>query len=130
MRGFTQNQDEDHHHQQPSSSSSVRVFNELCCLVLNIIGHQQPHLLPSDTPNSNSMVSSSSSSKQISASGFACLLLGISLTLMLCGSVTFLIGFILMPWVVGFLFLCYLLGLGRAILCPLSPKEMSAWKFS
>ncbi|PIA51074.1 hypothetical protein AQUCO_01100123v1 [Aquilegia coerulea] len=130
MRGFT---DQDHHHQQQqqsssSSSSSVRVFNELCSLVLNIIGYQPvpPSLVSSDI-DPNSMVSSS---KQISPSGFACLLLGISLTLMLCGSVTFLIGFILMPWVIGFLFLCYFLGLGRAILCPLSPKEMSAWNFS
>nr|CAD1839054.1 unnamed protein product [Ananas comosus var. bracteatus] len=62
--------------------------------------------------------------------GVASLLLGASLALMLCGSVTFVIGFILMPWVVGLLMVFYfvgivsnLSGMGRAILCPNSPSS-------
>jgi hypothetical protein len=66
--------------------------------------------------------------------------LGISLALMLCGSVTFFIGFILMPWVLGLVMVFYVVGiistlsmLGRSILCyataPSTPrKEIPAWK--
>ncbi|GFS33904.1 hypothetical protein Acr_00g0031160 [Actinidia rufa] len=61
----------------------------------------------------------------ISPAGFASLLLGTSLSLMLCGSVTFFIGFMLMPWVLGLVMVFYVVGiisglsmLGRAILCP------------
>ncbi|RDY11837.1 hypothetical protein CR513_03416, partial [Mucuna pruriens] len=71
---------------------------------------------------------------QITPAGFASLLLGISLALMLCGSVTFFIGFVLMPWVLGFLILFYVAGIfstlsvfGRSILCyatpPPSPRK-------
>ncbi|KAF5929885.1 hypothetical protein HYC85_000074 [Camellia sinensis] len=75
----------------------------------------------------------------ISPAGFASLLLGISLALMLCGSVTFFIGFLLMPWVLGLVMVFYVVGIvsslsmiGRAILChttsPASPrKEVPAW---
>ena len=64
----------------------------------------------------------------ISPAGFASLLLGISLSLMLCGSVTFFIGFMLMPWVLGLVMFFYVVGivsslsmLGRAILCHTNP---------
>ncbi|XP_031387271.1 uncharacterized protein LOC116200577 [Punica granatum] len=59
---------------------------------------------------------------QITPAGFASLLLGVSMSLMLCGSVTFFIGFILMPWVFGLVMMLYLAGtvsalsvLGRSI---------------
>ncbi|KAF9619291.1 hypothetical protein IFM89_006478 [Coptis chinensis] len=104
-----------------------KAFNELCTLVLNILG--SPPL------NNNTIPSSShrTLSKQVSAAEFASLLLGVSLTLMLCGSVTFMIGLLLMPWVLGLVILFYfvgvvstLSGLGRALLCPpaSSPKEI------
>ncbi|KAK7311977.1 hypothetical protein RJT34_10486 [Clitoria ternatea] len=71
---------------------------------------------------------------QITPAGFASLLLGISLALMLCGSVTFFIGFMLMPWVLGLVMVFYVAGilstlsvLGRSILCyataPPSPPR-------
>ncbi|OVA17471.1 hypothetical protein BVC80_1837g293 [Macleaya cordata] len=125
-----------------------RVFNELCSLVLSIL--RSPHL-PLSASSSSGMTSSDSSSRrippsstsQVSPAGFASLLLGISLALMLCGSVTFVIGFILMPWVLGLVMVLYLVGivsnisgLGRAILCPTvvappppSRKELSGEGF-
>lgn len=60
---------------------------------------------------------------QISPSGFASLLFGISVSMMLCGSLTLFIGFMLMPWVIGLVLVFYAVGivsafslLGRAIL--------------
>lgn len=111
-----------------------RVFYELCALLLTILRPppppplsfavaSPPPFLPARRP-------------EISPLGFASLLLGISLALMLCGSVTFVIGFILMPWILGLVMILYFLGLvsnlsglGRAILLgnPLGSlrKEMS-----
>ncbi|KAK6256253.1 hypothetical protein QUC31_017974 [Theobroma cacao] len=40
---------------------------------------------------------------RVSYAAFATLFLGISLALMLVGSVTFIIGFVIMPWVIGLL---------------------------
>lgn len=40
----------------------------------------------------------------------ASMLLGASLTMMLCGSATFLIGFVLMPWVLGLVAALYVAG--------------------
>ncbi|OVA09569.1 hypothetical protein BVC80_9101g94 [Macleaya cordata] len=106
-----------------------RVFHELCTLILGIL-RSPPSSSPipfSTSPPSNSMAPS----RQISPAGFASLLLGISLALMLCGTVTFVIGFILMPWVLGLVMVFNLVGivstlsgLGRAILCPPSRKKM------
>ncbi|XP_057508187.1 uncharacterized protein LOC130791089 [Actinidia eriantha] len=128
-----------------------RVFCELSALILNILRSPPAPIDFSD--NSTAMrpppppVSSSrrraAATPPISPAGFASLLLGISLALMLCGSVTFFIGFMLMPWVLGLVMFFYVVGivsslsmLGRAILChsnhavsPASPrKEVPAWK--
>ncbi|XP_044950103.1 uncharacterized protein LOC123399783 [Hordeum vulgare subsp. vulgare] len=77
--------------------------------------------------------------RQVTAAGVASMMLGASMALMLCGSVTFMLGFFLMPWVVGlacvFLFVGFLTnlsGIGRAILCwtaaSSSPhKDASTW---
>ncbi|XP_041014291.1 uncharacterized protein LOC121257368 isoform X2 [Juglans microcarpa x Juglans regia] len=125
-----------------------RIFYELSALVLNIL--RSP---PSPIPFSDSLPqalttspSSSSSSRrpspaaQISPAGFASLMLGISLALMLCGSVTFFIGFILMPWILGLVMVFYVAGivstlsmLGRSLLCyatapPTPRKDIPAWK--
>ncbi|GJY03037.1 zinc knuckle CX2CX4HX4C containing protein [Tanacetum coccineum] len=65
---------------------------------------------------------------QITPAGFASMLLGISLALMLCGSITFLLGFLLMPWVFGLVMLFYVCGivssltmLGRAVFSLILP---------
>lgn len=77
----------------------------------------------------------------MTAGGLASLMLGISLALMLCGSVTFFIGFMLLPWVIGLVMVFYFVGLvtsisvlGRTFLCyatsSSSPrKDFPAWKF-
>ncbi|MFQ6669146.1 hypothetical protein Gotur_034504 [Gossypium turneri] len=93
------------------------VIYELSALVLNLL--RSP---PTPVPT------------KISAVGFAWLMLGISVSLMLCGSVTFFLGFMLMPWVLGLLMFFYVAGivstismLGRSILCyamaPPSPTK-------
>ncbi|KAH0878628.1 hypothetical protein HID58_066022 [Brassica napus] len=48
-------------------------------------------------------------------SGFASLLLGISVALMLCGSLTFFIGFLLLPWVLALIIVFYVAGIVSAI---------------
>ncbi|KAG1363494.1 hypothetical protein COCNU_11G003210 [Cocos nucifera] len=130
-----------------------RLFYELCALLLTIL--RSPHLaIPSSdaspaeappSPRPPLVAAAAARSRaarrlQVSPVGFASLLLGASLALMLCGSVTFVIGFILMPWVIGLVMVFYfvgivsnLSGLGRAILCPAtrspaasSPKDISA----
>lgn len=120
---------------------SSKLLNELSALVLNIIRSPPP---PIDYPDQNPPIlrrrRTGPSFQQITPAGFASLLLGISLSLMLCGSVTFFIGFILMPWVFGLVVFLYFMGvvssismIGRAILCcnsaPPSPrKDASACK--
>ncbi|WOL15888.1 hypothetical protein Cni_G24669 [Canna indica] len=72
-------------------------------------------------------------SRAVTPAGFASFLLGASLAMVLGGSMTFLIGFFLLPWVIGLVLVLHLVGvvsnlsgLGRAILCrsaPLEPQE-------
>ena len=76
---------------QRNSQSSV--FYELSSLAMNIL--RSP---PSSIPFSDH---SPVVPTQMTPAGFASLLLGMSLALMLCGSVTFFIGFMMMPWVIG-----------------------------
>ncbi|CAL9216414.1 unnamed protein product [Arabidopsis halleri] len=129
-----------------------RVFYDLSALVLNLLrSPPMPISLPDHfpdpparirPPSSHRLSSSSPSMAHISPSGFASLLLGISVALMLCGSVTFFIGFLLMPWVIALIMVFYVAGIvsaismvGRSILCyvltPPSPsgKEISGKKF-
>ncbi|XP_062110783.1 uncharacterized protein LOC133822458 [Humulus lupulus] len=119
-----------------------RVLYELSTLVLNILrSPPSPIPFPDQSPEMPSARrSSSSAASQITPAGFASLLLGISLALMLCGSVTFFIGFILMPWVLGLVMVFYVAGivstlsmLGRSIFCyatgpPQPRKDIPAWK--
>ncbi|XAR64382.1 hypothetical protein NMG60_11024694 [Bertholletia excelsa] len=123
-----------------------RVFCELSALVLNLLrSPPSPIQLPDDSPGGQRTPPVSSSRgppslPPITPASFVSLLLGISLSMMLCGSVTFFIGFMLMPWVLGLLMVLYVIGvvsslstLGRSILChttsPASPrKEVPAWK--
>ena len=123
-----------------------KVFHELSALVLNIL-RSPPSPIPfsDDSPAPMTTIRSAAASAsrrssseaavaQITPAGFASLMLGISLALMLCGSVTFFIGFLLMPWVLGLIMVFYVAGivstisvLGRAILCyatsPPTPRK-------
>ncbi|GLT73791.1 hypothetical protein SLA2020_456260 [Shorea laevis] len=119
-----------------------RVLYELSALVLSLL--RPPTPIPftdqSPVPSRRPPTLASSATNSISPAGFAWLMLGISVSLMLCGSVTFFIGFMLMPWVIGLVMVFYVVGivsavsmLGRSILssvkAPLSPsKEIPAWK--
>uniref|UniRef100_A0A1J3IPC8 Transmembrane protein n=1 Tax=Noccaea caerulescens TaxID=107243 RepID=A0A1J3IPC8_NOCCA len=129
-----------------------RVFYDLSALVLSLLrSPPMPISLPDQFPDSpnppmrirppSHRFSSSASMAHISPSGFASLLLGISVALMLCGSVTFFIGFLLMPWVLALIMVFYVAGIvsaismaGRSILCYVltppssSGKEISEWK--
>lgn len=99
-----------------------RVLCELSALVYNLL--RSPPIV------SESPVRRSPAPAQITPAGFASLLLGISVALMLCGSVTFFIGFVLMPWVLGLVMMFYVAGivsslsvLGRSILCYATPRK-------
>ncbi|KAJ0235426.1 hypothetical protein HA466_0266070 [Hirschfeldia incana] len=129
---------------------SNRAFYDLSALVLSLLrSPPMPISLPDHFPESPvrrshrppRFSSSSLSMAHISPSGFASMLLGVSVALMLCGSVTFFIGFLLLPWVLALIVVFYVAGIvsavsmvGRAILCyvlpPPSPprKEVSEWK--
>lgn len=119
-----------------------RVFYELSALVLNLLrSPPMPLNFPDHPPPPPVAVVPSRRSpshgypqNQITPAGFASLLLGISLALMLCGSVTFFIGFMLMPWVLGLAMVFFVAGivsslsvLGRSILCyataPPTPRK-------
>ncbi|CAL5087458.1 unnamed protein product [Urochloa decumbens] len=113
----------------PADAHQSRLLYELCALLLTVLraspedgtaGAGLRPLLP----------------RRATPAGVASMLLGASMALMLCGSVTFMLGFFLMPWVVGlgcvFLFVGFvtnLSGIWRAILlwpaagCFASPKE-------
>ncbi|XP_039044781.1 uncharacterized protein LOC120184356 [Hibiscus syriacus] len=124
---------ESHRHQDQQS----RVFYELSILVMNLI--RSPPVPFTDQSSVSERRSNILDVSTISPAGFVWLMLVISVAMMLCGSVTFFIGFMLMPWVVGLLMVFYVAGivsvislLGRSIvriaLAPLSPrKHIPAW---
>ncbi|KAL5206016.1 hypothetical protein ABZP36_034225 [Zizania latifolia] len=99
-----------------AGADQSRVIYELCALLLTILRSPEEGARPWP--------------RQVTAAGLASMLLGASVALMLCGSVTFMLGFFLMPWVIGlacvFLFVGFvtnLSGIGRAILWPAAAAE-------
>ncbi|KAK8529280.1 hypothetical protein V6N13_102214 [Hibiscus sabdariffa] len=112
--------------QQQNQGQESRVY-DLLALVLNLLQLQVP-------PTSLSFSYQSPALATISPAGFAWLMLGVSVSLVLCGSVTFFIGFMLMPWVLGLVMLLYVAGVvstvsmfGRSVLryamAPLLPRK-------
>lgn len=131
--------------QRQRQDQQSRVFSELSALVLSILRSPPSTIQFSDQTSvapSMRRRRSSAGEPQITPAGFASLLLGVSFALMLCGSVTFFIGFFLMPWVLAMVMVFYVAGivstismLCRSLLCyalpppPSSPrKEVPAWK--
>uniref|UniRef100_A0A6N2M893 Uncharacterized protein n=1 Tax=Salix viminalis TaxID=40686 RepID=A0A6N2M893_SALVM len=110
-----------------------RVFDELSALVFNLLRSSTPISFSEQIPTPTTSVRRRL--PEITPAGFASLLLGMSLSLMLCGSVTFFIGFLLMPWVLGLVMVFYVAGIvsaismvGRSLLCyatapPSSPRK-------
>ena len=90
-----------------------RAFYDLSALVLSLLrSPPTPISLPTQFPDSVYPIRPQT---QISPSGFASLLLGISVALMLCGSLTFFIGFLLLPWVLALIIVFYVAGIVSAI---------------
>lgn len=112
-----------------------RVFYELGSMIIQLLTSPP---LPLQFPILHSAVevgtsSSSQPSATMSPATFGSLFIGISVALMLFGSVTFLIGLVLMPLVVGLVLLFYfaalvssLSELGRSILCPSDSDKSQA----
>ncbi|KAH0462431.1 hypothetical protein IEQ34_010006 [Dendrobium chrysotoxum] len=124
-----------------------KLIDELCALIFALL--RSPHLFfPSASTPSRTLrpcggavaaLYRPQQRSQFTPVGFVSLLLGASLALMLCGSVTFVLGCILMPWIIGVLMFSYFLEIisslseiGKAVLClsepaPLRtpPKEVS-----
>lgn len=99
----------------------TRVLYDLCSMIIQIL--RSPPLPISFPTLAGPSVSSRAT--QASPAAFASLFLGISLAMMLFGSVTFVIGFFLMPLVISLVMLFYFVGmihnlseLGRDILWP------------
>ncbi|GAA0143154.1 hypothetical protein LIER_03905 [Lithospermum erythrorhizon] len=126
---------------QRGEDSQTKLLSELSSLVLNMI--RSPVEFSDKVvaaPPVEVVSRRRKRGQQITPLGFAYFMLGISLALMLCGSLTFFIGFLLMPWVLAFAMVLYVVGVicslslfGRAMLCccsyPSSPsKECSSWK--
>lgn len=129
---------------QSHNDQQSRVFYELSALILNLIRYPptsvqsiQSIQFPDEIRRQSRLIPMS----EITPAGFASMLLGISLALMLCGSITFFIGFLLMPWVLGLVMLLYVVGIvsslsmiGRAIFChtwpPSSPRKTVPGKIS
>uniref|UniRef100_A0A0E0CCC2 Uncharacterized protein n=1 Tax=Oryza meridionalis TaxID=40149 RepID=A0A0E0CCC2_9ORYZ len=82
-----------------------RLIRELCALLAAIIS-------PSSSSSSTAAAAPAARSPGMSPAAAASMLLGASVALMLCGSVTFAIGLLLMPWVAG---VALLFGLAAAV---------------
>lgn len=103
-----------------------QLLDEFCALVFSV-------LRASSGPGSHTLVSGVQGRGRLRASpaGLVSLLLGISTALIFCGSVTFMIGFVLMPWVLGLAMVLHFVGMltnlstmGRSILCPCPSSPM------
>ncbi|KAF8040915.1 hypothetical protein BT93_B2978 [Corymbia citriodora subsp. variegata] len=136
--------------QRPDQLSSV--LHELSALALSLLRSPPAPALFSDdpppppvpapppSPSAAAAAAGRPAAAQMTPVGFASLMLGLSLALMLCGSVTFFIGFVLMPWVLGLVMVLYVAGivstlsvLGRSVLyyataSPTWRKDVTSWK--
>ena len=109
----------------------VRVLHELSSMILHILNTPPLITLPFtalEIPSS----SINPTSWRVSPVMFAALFLGISVALMLFGSIIFVIGLILLPWIIALSLIFYfagifstLLGFGHAFLCwAVSPRDV------
>ncbi|XP_010680009.2 uncharacterized protein LOC104895249 [Beta vulgaris subsp. vulgaris] len=123
----------------------IRVLYDLFSMIIHIlrwptpVTHRFPARFSPEIPSSSSSIRRNTTpyyTTQMSPASFACLFLGISLTLMVFGSVAFLIGFILMPWIIGLVLIFYFAGFlsslsdfGQSFLTwALFPQDVPAWK--
>ncbi|XP_059316486.1 uncharacterized protein LOC132067303 [Lycium ferocissimum] len=116
---------------QQVEDEQSKLLYELSTLVLNIL--RSPTTAPLDFSDESGVIQRSTARPGITPAGFASLLLGVSLSLMLCGSVTFFIGFFMMPWILVLVMVLYVAGIlsafsmiARAIFSPLLPPPPSS----
>ncbi|EEE70017.1 hypothetical protein OsJ_29949 [Oryza sativa Japonica Group] len=112
---------------EAAEADQSRAMYELCALLLTVLRAW---------PEEGGGRGAAAWPGQVTAAGLASMLLGPSVALMLFGSVTFMLGFFLMPWVIGLACVFLLVGfvtnlsvIWRAILwpasCSSSPKVAS-----
>lgn len=118
------------------NDEQTRTLYELCSMTIHILRSPPlrisfPRLSLLSPPPCSS--SSSPPPPQISPAAFGSLFIGISIALMLFGSVIFVVGLILMPLVITLMFLFYVVGIvsnlseiGRAIFWPAPHSYYSA----
>ncbi|KAL9275206.1 hypothetical protein AKJ16_DCAP20392 [Drosera capensis] len=87
------------------TQDQFRVFHDLSRTLITIL--RSPSSSSSPSLPYDDVADSVPSMKP---AGLASLMLGISMGMMVCGSVTFVIGFMLMPWVLGLMMLVVLVG--------------------
>uniref|UniRef100_A0ACD5XAX9 Uncharacterized protein n=1 Tax=Avena sativa TaxID=4498 RepID=A0ACD5XAX9_AVESA len=97
----------------------ARLIRDLCTLLVTIIAPAAAAAAPPDAPRSGP---TGRPLGGMSAAGAASMLLGASMALMLCGTVTFTIGFLLMPWVAGVALLFGLAGVVSTLSSGLLPS--------
>ncbi|XP_052197526.1 uncharacterized protein LOC127804659 [Diospyros lotus] len=110
MRRVMREQQDEEEDDDDCEEEQKRILYELCSMIFHIL-HSPPlplstTIIPFLNPSASS-ISASLSSLSSSPSAFASFFLGISLALMLFGSVTFVIGLVMLSWVVGLVFLFY-----------------------
>lgn len=88
---------------EAAEADQSRAMYELCALLLTVLRAW---------PEEGGGRGAAAWPRQVTAAGVASMLLGASVALMLCGSVTFAIGLLLMPWVAG---VALLFGLSAAV---------------
>ncbi|KAL3526279.1 hypothetical protein ACH5RR_010935 [Cinchona calisaya] len=118
--------------EQEEDEQSTRVLCQLCSMISHVL--RSPPL-PISFPGLVGPAVCRTS--QASSAAFASLFLGISVALMLFGSVTFVIGFFLMPLVIGLVMIFYFVAMlynlsemGRTILWPdfSTTTAVPAWR--
>ncbi|KAL4577101.1 hypothetical protein LXL04_013204 [Taraxacum kok-saghyz] len=93
----------------------TRVLYQLCSMIINILS-SPPLPIPFPSTFVGATVASSSSApspprSRVSPPGFAAVFIVISIALMMFGSAIFVIGFMLMPLVIGLVMLFFLAGI-------------------
>ncbi|KAE8810275.1 hypothetical protein D1007_13003 [Hordeum vulgare] len=96
-----------------------RLMRDLCTLLVTIIA-------PVAAASSTDTDTPRRPRGGMSPAGAASMLLGASMALMLCGSVTFAIGFLLMPWVAGVALLFGFAGVISTLSSGLLPSSSPA----
>ncbi|MFS7956403.1 hypothetical protein Hanom_Chr07g00654231 [Helianthus anomalus] len=100
-----------HHHNMSDQDDQSQALYQLFSMIVNILGSPPlpiPFPLPAAFSGTAVASSSSAPSPQVSPVGFAALFIWISMALMLFGSTIIVIGFMLMPLVIGLAMLFYL----------------------